>query len=591
MTLHQAQARLTLLALGVFTFASPALLSAQENHSTRSPFEVLRDAYAKGDAGQASRSYDQDAFYAEVYPGSKPTVRSGRAEIESGFRQTFEQFGLKSPAGADLNFRLIEDKTKYGDGTITGYYRLRTGKGRKPQDNYGQFATRTRAGLFTEDISGAAELSDFENAKGPLLFSDKEEELAREYYEKPVGRYRKSGAAVDGNGCGVTITLSTRRYYLLDECTGDWRGLSRVSGRAWTAGNRVIDPAVNEEIIFDPANKTLTRTRRNASPEVFERVPDVERIDVRFGPGDALAGTLYRPENAGAAKPGIVLVHGSGPQDRNGYASIIAFLAERFAAHGTVVLTYDKRGVGQSTGAWQSAGFDKLAADAKEAMVFLRARSEVDPENVGLAGSSQAGWVVATAIDNGANPAFTLLIGAAGSALTVEEQNLYNTGVRMNCAGIAEDEVALALAQQRAFFAAKRDRKNVGALAEISAVAAKHPAIADWLFPATVGSGGPPQWYEVLDPDFDPLPIWKRYPGRAYFLFGTMDDSTPAKVAMERLKDINERTRTLLLDGSQHLGMEATGLCKAELEQVSRFHPDFLRTLDDWVKEIARDNR
>ncbi len=579
-----------ILVLGALCVACPTL-RGQDSDQAGKPFKILRDSYAKADSVQAASAYAKDAFYAENYAGAEPTARAGRTQIEVGFRQTFEQFGLRSPAGADLNFRLIENTATQGDGTVTGYYRLRIGKGRKRQSHYGQFSTRVRDGLFTDDASGAAELTDFEDAKGPVLFADKDEELDRAYYEKVVGHYRKSGANSDGKDCGITITLSTRRYYLLDECTGDWRGLSRVSGREWTAGNRVIDSAVREEIVFDPSKKSLLRKRAGSPPETFLRSLEVERSDVRFGVDEALEGTLYRPVTANAVRPGIVLVHGSGSQDRNGYASIIAFLAERFAADGAIVLTYDKRGVSQSLGNWESAGFSQLAADAKEGLMFLRSRNGVDPAHVGLAGSSQAGWVVAKAIENGADPAFTILIGAAGSALTVEEQNLYNTEVRMNCAGIAKDDVALAIAQQRAFFAAKRNPKDAAALLEISTGAAKRPAIADWLFPATAESSSPPQWYDVLEPDFDPLPIWKHYPGRAYFLFGTMDDSTPAKIAMERLKGLGDRTKTILLQGSQHLGLEAIGLCEGELERASRFHPDFLPTLDGWLKEIAGEIR
>ena len=146
------------------------------------------------------------------------------------------------------------------------------------------------------------------------------------------------------------------------------------------------------------------------------------------------------------------MIHGSGPQDRDGYASIIAVLADQLASSGRVVLTYDKRGSGGSSGDGTRAGFDQLAADAEAGMMMLSKLKNVDPKRVGLAGSSQAGWVAARAVARGANPADVLLLGAAGAAMSVVEQNLYNTEVRMHCAAISDADVKLALDQQRAFF-------------------------------------------------------------------------------------------------------------------------------------------
>jgi len=278
--------------------------------------------------------------------------------------------------------------------------------------------------------------------------------------------------------------------------------------------------------------------------------------------------------------PASVLIHGSGPQDRDGYASIIAVMADELATNGRVVLTYDKRGSGESAGDGNRAGFDVLASDVAAAMAAVSRTPDVDTDAVGIAGSSQAGWVAARAIQNGARPADVLLLGAAGAALTVAEQNLYNTEVRMRCAGLAEGDIALALDQQRAFFAFLDNPGGARALDELTTKARARPALSEWLFPDSRSidrSAG--TWYIALDPKFDPLPTWRGYRGRTSFLFGQHDDATPTTIAMDRLSKTAIRSKVLI--GAQHLGLMANQLCKAELTDVDSFSPELMR-------EIAR---
>ena len=59
--------------------------------------------------------------------------------------------------------------------------------------------------------------------------------------------------------------------------------------------------------------------------------------------GVTLAGSIYDPKDAQAA---VVLVHGSDPVPR------MTQLAEFLAKNGLLVLTYDKRGVGESGGVY-----------------------------------------------------------------------------------------------------------------------------------------------------------------------------------------------------------------------------------------------
>ncbi|MFJ4912327.1 alpha/beta hydrolase family protein [Streptomyces sp. NPDC088726] len=115
--------------------------------------------------------------------------------------------------------------------------------------------------------------------------------------------------------------------------------------------------------------------------------------DVTFVNGEVeLAGSLRMPVDADLAVAGVVLVGGSGPTDRDN-GTYFPPIQRHLAEAGFAVLSYDKRGVGQSSGDWRAATMDDLAADAVAALGFLRARPEVRPQAVGLFGHSEGGWV------------------------------------------------------------------------------------------------------------------------------------------------------------------------------------------------------
>jgi len=94
------------------------------------------------------------------------------------------------------------------------------------------------------------------------------------------------------------------------------------------------------------------------------------------------------------------------------------------------VLAYDKRGVGASGGAYPgdsptATAIDRLARDAAAAARFLAGRAEVDPARIGLAGHSQAGWIMPLAAMR--EPGIRFLVTFSGPAVTADENDLYQT--------------------------------------------------------------------------------------------------------------------------------------------------------------------
>lgn len=543
--------------------------------SPSDPFATLREAYARRDAALATSAYDVNAEILYRYKGVPEKRHRGGSAIHSSFASLFNS--LDPSEALDLNFRIAERNEQ----TSRGFYRLRIGR---KTSVYGRFAATTGPdGRFSFDESGSASRDDFEEAAGPVTFATEMEDLDREYYVGMAGRYR----LVDG--CFLIVTRSTARLFVRNSCTQQWRGLTRVSGREWTAGKRVLDPAVVSRYRFaagvDGVSPSLSVIDGNGNPITAVRADSYRTEEVMFHSRDGtrLAGTLYLPFSAGARRAATVMVHGSGPQDRDGYASIIAVMADALAAEGRAVIVYDKRGNGASGGDGDRAGFDLLAEDAMAAVQFLRSRPDIDPARVGLAGSSQAGWVAARAIELGAQPRDVLLLGAAGAAIAVRDQNLYNTNVQMRCAGLSVQNRQLALAQQAAFFNYLTQPKTAVTLDRITARAQSQPGLTDWLFPpSSVVDRTDGSWFNVLSVDYDPLPTWRRYEGRAVMVFGMMDDATPTANAVRRLRGTKANVR--ILSAAQHLGLAASDLCKAGLQDVDRFQPELFTALNEFAQ-------
>ena len=106
--------------------------------------------------------------------------------------------------------------------------------------------------------------------------------------------------------------------------------------------------------------------------------------------GAELAITLARPStSAGERVPAVLILPGSGPSTRSESQPF----ADPFLRAGIAVLTFDKRGCGESTGSWLTSSLEDMAKDGQVLLDWLKARPEIDAAGVGLMGVSQGGWV------------------------------------------------------------------------------------------------------------------------------------------------------------------------------------------------------
>jgi len=210
--------------------------------------------------------------------------------------------------------------------------------------------------------------------------------------------------------------------------------------------------------------------------------------------GILLAGTLVTPAE-GKAKAAIVYVDGSGATRRN------LELARRFAEKGIAVLTYDKRGVGDSQGEYlgplstNEGTLDALAADAAAALEFLSEQSEVHNVRLGFAGISQAGWVIPLAAVASKKEDFTVLW--SGMVGRISEEDIFS------------------------LYTSDRDRADLPSLEDIVAQRER-----------------PYVWPPELGEDVNSVDSLAQLDAPGLWVFGGRDGSIPVGLSIARLEEL-----------------------------------------------------
>jgi dienelactone hydrolase len=147
----------------------------------------------------------------------------------------------------------------------------------------------------------------------------------------------------------------------------------------------------------------------------------VEKIS--FQTGDVtLSGWFIKPEGPGP-HPAVVLLHGAGPL--TGDSLPVRIPINAFLRSGVSVLTYDKRGVGESGGRFERNAYQDFINDGISAVNYLKSRSDVDAGAIGLMGSSEGGWFTPEIAHR--TGAVSFIINRAGSALPKIETELWET--------------------------------------------------------------------------------------------------------------------------------------------------------------------
>ncbi len=317
-------------------------------------------------------------------------------------------------------------------------------------------------------------------------------------------------------------------------------------------------------------------------PGAASRAAAFRQEPVRFrSGGNELAGVLTLPATPGP-HPAVVFLNGSGPTDRTG-GGLLPPLWRHFARHGFASLSWDRPGVGRSTGDFERQTFPDRAEEGLAAVRLLRARDDIRPGAVGLWGFSQGGIVAPLAAARSAEVAF--LVEVSGCQTPAWQQDLYRVEAELRAGGSPETNVAEAVA----FARLRMDLMRRGAPFEELDRAQRAVRGRPWF--GSVHYCDRERFRSgVLTVGFDPGPYWEAVRCPVLAVYGEDDTSSPVARSVAVLRRGLERggnkdvTVKVFPRAGHALTVSRAG-GRNEAGAAPEFAPGYLELMSGWMAE------
>jgi predicted esterase len=172
---------------------------------------------------------------------------------------------------------------------------------------------------------------------------------------------------------------------------------------------------------------SIFRQQNQALAQQYIQTIKYRNLVIDLGNGVKTNAKLTFPAIGKGPFPGVLLIHGSGANDKNGTLGFVHKngpkpptplwqIAQYLSERGFAVLRYDKRGIGANftidKNVWGNATANDLIQDSKKALNLLIQQPEVDPKRISIIGHSE-GTIYAprVAIDNSTKVKNIILMG------------------------------------------------------------------------------------------------------------------------------------------------------------------------------------
>ena len=325
-------------------------------------------------------------------------------------------------------------------------------------------------------------------------------------------------------------------------------------------------------------------------PYLSEDVVFLNEIDTVM-----LAGTLTMPEK-GSDFPVVVLISGSGPQDRNsellGHKPFLV-MSDYLTRNGIAVLRVDDRGTAASQGVYNETGVDGFIRDAEYAVAYLKTRNEINQSQIGLIGHSLGGMIAPMIASTSQDIDFIIMLagpGMRGDKLMLLQKEKMERGMGINDEGIAAGQ------------------KNIGGAYEI--IINSEPqndslAVALKAYFAKAFEGAlPEQQLQMISDQLtipwlldlirhDPAETFKNVKCPVLALNGENDLQVPSKenlMAIEKgvKANGNKEITVMELPGLNHLFQESESGMPTEYGTIEQtFSEEVLKIMSDWILETT----
>ena len=350
-----------------------------------------------------------------------------------------------------------------------------------------------------------------------------------------------------------------------------------------------------------PLSLTKKETEEKAPERTRPQTPkppfDYQSEDVSFEnkqQGHQLAGTLTLPATDGPF-PCIVLVTGSGPQDRDetimGHKPF-AVIADHLAKNGIATLRYDDRGTGKSKGEFLDATTADFATDAEAAIELVKHDDRIDPTRIGLVGHSEGGLICAMVGAQREDLAHVILLagpGVPGDQIIIDQSAAMARAVGAT-ESVIEDQQALLTELVAA-------AKSGVTQAQIKEILAKHPAAtrlsdgeddfgdASFLAMQLQQFGSP--WFKYFL-NYDPHDDLRNMNCPTLALIGEKDLQVTAELNLPELKSAlrGDQHRVAELAGLNHLFQPCTTGAATEYDAIDVTMDDsLLQRITEWIHD------
>lgn len=314
-----------------------------------------------------------------------------------------------------------------------------------------------------------------------------------------------------------------------------------------------------------------------------------------------LAGTLTMPQQGAGKFPAVILVTGSGKQNRDEEVfdhKPFLVISDYLTRNGIAVLRYDDRGAGESTGNFATSTTGDFTEDALGAFDYLARRPEIDHGKIGILGHSEGGTIVFLAAAQ--QPKVAFVISLAGMAIKGDSLLVIQNRDVLLASGQPADMVEVYCTVLQKCFNVVNSQSNdyiVQNLEQIhSGVLAQNdgeslPKAAQENLAAVLTAVTKSPWMRYFL-SLDPTPYIKATKCHVLAINGNKDLQVDAKVnltAIERnLKAVgNSRYTIREYEGLNHLFQHsATGLV-AEYGQIEEtISPEVLKDITEWILKI-----
>jgi hypothetical protein len=312
-----------------------------------------------------------------------------------------------------------------------------------------------------------------------------------------------------------------------------------------------------------------------------------------------IAGTLTVPRGGGPY-PVVLLITGSGPQDRNetiaGHQPFLV-LADYLTRNGIAVLRVDDRGVGGTDIGSLSATSENLAEDVLAGVNFLKQRKEIDPKRIGLIGHSEGGMIAPMVAARSNDVSFIVLL--AGLGQRGEDVIYAQTELIQKAQGTHVDTIRHTIALMRrinSIVKTETDQTRIEQRIneEIAAYDRTLGDLQKLLFAPAAGAVKASMpiyktaWYRYFI-TFDPLPVLKNVKVPVLALNGEHDLQVPAKENLDLIgaglkAGGNDDVTLKAFPKLNHLFQTSqTGLLSEYGQIEETISPEVLKTVSDWI--------